>query len=66
VVLFVDGLEQEVPEGTTLAGLLDQVGEAVEHALVELNGVYVHKTRYAETVLKNGDRLEIIYPAFGG
>jgi thiamine biosynthesis protein ThiS len=66
VILFVDGLEQEAPDGTTVADLLERVGEAVEHALVELNGAYLHKTDYPATKLKAGDRLEIIYPAFGG
>lgn len=64
--IFVDGLEQEVPDRATVADVLEKLGEATSQALVELNGAFVDKSSYAETVLKPGDRLEVIYPAFGG
>jgi thiamine biosynthesis protein ThiS len=66
LTIFVDGLEQEVPDQATVADVLEQLSEPAAQALVELNGVFVHKSSYSETVLKSGDRLEVIYPAFGG
>ena len=66
MTILVDGLEQEVADQATVAGVLEQLGEDTAQALVELNSVFVHKTNYSNTVLKSGDRLEIIYPAFGG
>ncbi|MHC4778787.1 MAG: sulfur carrier protein ThiS [Planctomycetota bacterium] len=64
--IFVDDLSREVPEAATVYDVLTIFGEAVKHAVVEVNGLYVHPKEYGEKVLKTGDRMEVIYPAFGG
>ena len=64
--IFVDGQSQEVPDGATMAQVLSLLKEAVDQAIVELNYVYVNSNDYEKTKLKEGDRLEVIYPAFGG
>jgi thiamine biosynthesis protein ThiS len=62
----IDGLERKVPKDATLAKVFAQLEEPVKHALVELNGVFVHARDYDKVSLQEGDKLEIIYPAFGG
>jgi sulfur carrier protein len=62
----VNGLERDVPDGLTVAGLLEQDQEPIAHVLVEVNGVYLPAARYEEQALREGDQVEIILPAFGG
>ena len=64
--ISVDGLAREVPDHATLAQVLVLLGEPDTHFIVEINGAYVPKAKYESTVFSPGDRLEVIYPAFGG
>lgn len=64
--ITVDGLEHRVPARATVQEVLELLGEQVGHALVELNGRYLPPAAYPTTRLAPGDRLEVIYPAFGG
>ena len=64
--IIVDDLPREVPGGATVYDILRLLGEAVKHAVVEVNSVYIHPREYAERTLNAGDRMEVIYPAFGG
>ena len=66
VKIRIDDQPVEAPDDATVARMLDIRGEAVGHVLVELNGVYVYPEEYAVRKLRPGDRLEFIYPAFGG
>lgn len=34
--------------------------------VVEVNGRFVHPSRYPEIAFQDGDRVELIHPAFGG
>ena len=64
--IIVDDRPREVPEGATVAEVLRLLGESPTHAVVEVNGTYVRPKTYAGRTLKAGDRMEVIYPAFGG
>lgn len=64
----VDGEPRQLPDGTNLLELLEQLGEPLDgkHCLVEVNGRFVPPGNYRNHRLVEGDRVEIIYPAFGG
>ncbi len=64
--IVVDGLGEEVPDGATVLDVLLQRGEPTTHIIVEINGSFVHPNSYDETELTAGDRMEVVYPAFGG
>jgi sulfur carrier protein len=64
--LLVNGEVREVREGLTIAALLEEEGEPAGHVLVEVNGEYFPLPRHASKILEEGDRVEIILPAFGG
>jgi thiamine biosynthesis protein ThiS len=66
MTLTVSGQRRLAPETTTLADLLVEEGEPVKHVVVEVNGRYVPREAYAGYLLVEGDRIEIILPAFGG
>ena len=62
----VNGRDQQVAEGETLAGLLQRLGLGARFALVERNGEPVERTRYEEVRLEDGDRLVVARPVAGG
>jgi thiamine biosynthesis protein ThiS len=66
VRLIVNGEPREEVDGLTVADLLAGAGEPADHVLVEVNGVYLPPRRFAVQRLADGDRVEIILPAFGG
>jgi sulfur carrier protein len=64
--LTVNGLERDLPEGLTVAGLLERDREPAGHVVVEVNGDFLPAAGYRTRELRDGDRVEIILPAFGG
>ena len=67
IQLQVNGEKRELPEGTTLASLLDilKLGSR-PHLAVERNRKIVPKERFADTRLEEGDKLEIVSFVGGG
>ena len=66
MTIMVNGEPMELPEGLTIDGLLEQLKVRREYTAVALNREVWPKSRYADTVLKEGDRLEIVRPMGGG
>ncbi len=66
ITLTVDGFAERYPAGLDLATLLRLRGDPAGAAVVEHNGTYVPATALERTILSDGDRVEIILPAFGG
>jgi sulfur carrier protein len=55
----------EVAQGASVADALTRF-DAKPPFAVALNLEFVHRQQYAETLLKAGDRLEIVQPVAGG
>ncbi|MCO6417098.1 sulfur carrier protein ThiS [Siccirubricoccus sp. KC 17139] len=66
VMLTVNGEARRVAEGTSVAGLLAQIGLAERKVAVERNLEIVPRSRYADTVLVAGDAIEIVHFIGGG
>lgn len=66
VELIVNGEGRQVPEGTTVAQLLEQLGLGGKFVAVEVNLEVVPRARHAEHRLADGDRLEIVTLVGGG
>jgi sulfur carrier protein len=64
--IVVNGRSIEVQEGLTIAGLLDQLGVRRDHTAVALNLEIARRASHATTVLRQGDRIEIVHPMAGG
>lgn len=62
----VNGHEQAVTDGETVAALLERLGLGARYALVERNGEPVERARYEEVRLEDGDRLVVARPVAGG
>ena len=64
--ITVDGFPEDIPAGLDLAALLELRGESAKITIVEHNGRYVKAGDLTAMELREGDRVEIILPAFGG
>jgi sulfur carrier protein len=66
VTITVNGDQRDLAHGTTLESLLETLGVRRDGTAVALNDDVVPRTRHAATVLRSGDRLEIIVAVAGG
>jgi sulfur carrier protein len=64
--IVVNGEPREVGEGLTLEALLTQLGVRREFTAVAVNREVARRERYAATVLREDDRVEIVHPMAGG
>lgn len=64
--IIVNGEDRAVQEGTTVAGLLADLGLAPQQVAVEANREIVPRAQHQAHVLQDGDRLEIVTFVGGG
>ena len=64
--VMVNGEPMEVPEDVSVDGLLEHLKVKREYTAVALNREITPKTQYADTYLKDGDKVEIVRPMGGG
>ena len=64
--ITVNGDPLEVPDGLTVAGLLDHLAVKREFTAIAVNREVTPRSAHATTVLHDGDRLEIVRPMGGG
>ena len=66
IEIVVNGEVREVPQGLTVAGLLQSLDLDPARVAVELDRRIVRKTQWEDTVLAGGARLEIVQFVGGG
>ena len=64
--VVVNGEEKDISEGLTVEGLLNKLNIGKERVAVELNLDIVPKNSFADVVLKDEDRVEIVSFVGGG
>ena len=64
--IVLNGELMTIAEGCSLAQLLESLHIPTSGTAVACNDAVVRKANYAETVLKPGDRVEIIRAVAGG
>ncbi len=64
--IVVNGQPRDVGEKTTVAQLLDQMQLDNRHLAVERNRQLVPRTQHAQTLLAEGDQLEVVTLVGGG
>lgn len=62
----INGVERELPEGTTVADVLRELGAAQSGIAVAVNDRVVAKRAHADVSLADGDAVEIIRAVAGG
>lgn len=66
IEIILNGEPRQIAPDESLAGLIEQLGYAGKRIATERNGEIVPKSRYADTRLAQGDRLEIVVAVGGG
>ena len=66
VKLFVNGEQREVPDGTTVAKLLEILGATTDQVAVEVNAAVVRRAAHAAFALGSGDKVEVVTFVGGG
>ena len=62
----VNGEEKEIPAGTTLLQLIDELGIGEKVMAAAVNMEIVKKERWPEHPLQEGDRIELLHFVGGG
>ncbi|MBI1739335.1 MAG: sulfur carrier protein ThiS [Acidobacteriales bacterium] len=63
--LTINGENRALPTGT-LGALVEHLGMKLDRVAIELNREIVPREQWAQTPLKDGDRLEIVHFVGGG
>ncbi len=66
IQLSINGETKRFPEALDVARLLEQLELAGKKVAVERNGEIVPRSRFGNTPLADGDRLEIVVAVGGG
>ena len=66
MTFFLNGQTMPLDHAGTIEELIRQLGVPSETALVEHNGVALHRREWTGRPLRDGDRVEILRVAAGG
>lgn len=66
MTLIVNGRREELPVFASLEALLQYYGLNRHIVMVEKNGQIISRESFAQTMLEDGDRLEIVHFVGGG
>jgi len=64
--IIVNGTEQQVEAGCTLAALISQLNLEHQRIAVEVNLTIVPRSQFADYILSANDKVEIIHAIGGG
>ena len=63
--LIVNQIEKEVPENSSIDDVL-QLIDAQPPFAIAINYEFIPKSKHAETIVQDGDEMEVIAPVTGG
>ena len=66
ITVYVNGAARQLADNASLAHLVEELGYSGRRIAVECNGKIVTRSLYAEHLLHDGDRLEIVGAVGGG
>ena len=66
MTLQINGEQRDLPDGLTLAALIEHLGMKADRVAVELNLEIAPRTNWQSIHLKAGDKLEIVHFVGGG
>jgi sulfur carrier protein len=66
VNIQVNGQGREIAAGSTIANLLGELGVTQPHVAVEVNLEVVPRAQHRDTILSDGDRVEVVTLVGGG
>lgn len=66
MTVTVNGQPQDLPAGTTVAGLIESLGLVVGSVVAEHNGTALLRSEVNSAVLSDGDVIELVRAVAGG
>ncbi len=66
IVLTINGKERRLPVDTTVSGILDMLSLHPERVVVEINQIMIKRAVFGETIVRDGDKIEILEFVGGG
>jgi sulfur carrier protein len=63
---FLNGSEHELPNGATIVTLIEDLEYTGQRLAVEVNEEVIPRSEHGETVLQEGDQVEIVRAVGGG
>ena len=66
IQLSINNVPREMPEGSTLADIVQHAGIDVREVAMMVNDAIIARSAYANTVLKHGDSVEMLSFIGGG
>ncbi|MGB0036537.1 MAG: sulfur carrier protein ThiS [Candidatus Acidiferrales bacterium] len=66
MTIVVNGERHEIPEGLTVAALLDHLGMTTDRVAIERNLDILPRARWGETKIQPNDSFEIVHFVGGG
>jgi thiamine biosynthesis protein ThiS len=66
ITISVNGLPRQIPDSTSIAALIDELGFSGKRIALERNGEIVPRSSFATQRLADGDRLEVVVAVGGG
>jgi sulfur carrier protein len=66
MTITLNGEKRDVPDGITVLGLLEHLQIQHQRVAVERNEEIVKKDRFADTIVREGDALEVVSFMGGG
>ncbi len=64
--LEINGTARELQKSGTVSDLILELGLVPQNVLVEHNGLALHRSEWKESVLSDGDKIELLQVAAGG
>jgi sulfur carrier protein len=66
VLIRINGHDQDIPPDTTVAQLLERLDAHPKKVAVEVNRDLVTRNEFGDTVLRDGDNVEVVTFVGGG
>ena len=66
ITISVNGLPRQLPDSTSVAALIEEMGFTGRRIALERNGEIVPRSAFTAQQLADGDRLEVVVAVGGG
>jgi sulfur carrier protein len=66
IEIILNGEKTQMKDGMTLVQIIESLGFHAKWVVAELNGQALMKSEYPNTILKTGDKLELVRAVSGG
>jgi thiamine biosynthesis protein ThiS len=66
IAISINGITRQLPDSTSVAALIEEMGLAGKRIALERNGEIVPRSTFSAQQLADGDKLEVVVAVGGG